>query len=396
MAIVITSNPGTYYSAHGDLIFTVYEATKANDPVTYPDYRYVLDVYVGATLITRLKAYPHPDTKIGVFNVGNVIRDYLAATFNPSTGLRPQQLGSGEFFIEATMKFGEEYDFDLYTNLTVESARVYFNHYNGRLLGSNTTLSSYLDKALTARPYVTPVNDDDSYCFVPFLPTDTDNVTLSIKSYTQGGTLLDTISQAFTPAAANTLQLFNIAPAVLNAITANFINDGVHYYTVEFQTPNISDDSIYRFNLTCEAQHTVYTLHFLNRFGGFESRNFTKVSRKTIDIERKDFTKLPYTVDASGNVSYKNANNVYNETRSTYAAIYSEKMTLNSNFLSDDEYAWMADLILSPMVFIEMDGYFVGTTITANNYEFRKRINDKLTALTIDIEFGDQFNSQFR
>ena len=44
MAITIQSNPGTYYSAHGNLIWVVYEATKANDPVIYPDYKYVAEI----------------------------------------------------------------------------------------------------------------------------------------------------------------------------------------------------------------------------------------------------------------------------------------------------------------------------------------------------------------
>ncbi len=397
MAITLQSSPGSYFSAHGDLLFVVFESVKALDPVTYPDYKYVADIYVGATLVARLKKVPQPDTKMGIFNIGDIVRNYVSAVFNPTTAAaRSQQMGSGEFFIDVTVKFGEEYGFTLYTNLTVDSARTYFNHYNGRLLGQNTSLSAYLDKALSVRPAATPVNRNDNFCFVPFLPTDTDNVTLSIKKYDYSGTNTGTITTSFTPAAAKTLQQFNVAPSVINTLSANFINETIQYYTVEFQTPNISDDSLYRFDLQCEAIYEVFTLHFLNRFGGFESRDFTKKSRKTINIEKKDFTQLPYSVDSSGVVSYYNGNNVYNETRSVYSSQYKEKMTLNTDILTDEEYQWLADLILSPLVYIELDGYFVGTVITATNYEMRKRVNDKLTNLTIDIEFGDQFNAQYR
>lgn len=398
MAITIQHNPGTYFSAHGDLLFTVVDIVKASDPITYPDYRYVCDVYVGAELVTRLKAYPRPDYKIGIFSVGDIIRNYVAATFNPTASqIRAQEMGSGEFYVTATMKFGEEYNFTLYTNLTVDSARVYFNHYNGRLLGSNTSLSSYLDKPLTARPSTTPVKQTGNFQFIPYLPTDTDNVTVEIKSYTEGGTLLGTYSTNIAPTAANTLQLYNISPGAINTVSPGLIDPVVaSYYTVQFLNPNISDEPLYRFNLVCENKYEVFTIHFLNRFGGFESRDFTKVSRKIIDIEKSEFGKLGYTMDLSGVITYKNSNNVYNEIRSVYASQYKEKMTLTTDFLSNDEYVWMADLILSPMVFIEMSGYFVPCMITDNNYEFRKYINDQLTPLTINIEFGEQFNAQYR
>ena len=288
MAITIQSNPGTYYSAHGNLIWVVYEATKANDPVIYPDYKYVADVYIGGNLIARVKKVPQPDTKMGVFNLGDIIRNYVATNFNPTANqLRAQQSGSGEFYTDVQVKFGEDYDFTLYTNLTNDSTRYFYNHYNGRQVGTNTILTAYLDKALTTRPYKTPVNRNDNFCFIPFLPTNTNTITLSIRAYEEGDVFWAVMTKYFTPTAANVLQQFNVAPSVLNTeFGGNFIKDSIKYYDVEFQTPNIANDSLYRFYLTCEAVYTVYTLHFLNRFGGFESRNFSKVSRKTIDINK--------------------------------------------------------------------------------------------------------------
>jgi hypothetical protein len=398
MGITIQHNPGTYFSAHGDVLFVVCDIVKASDPVTYPDYRYICDVYIGAILIARLKSYPRPDNKMGVFNVGNIVRGYLSSVFNPSAGqLRAQQMGLGEFFIGATMKFGDEYNFVLNTNLTVDSERTYYNHYNGRLLGILTNLSSLVDKPITARPLTTPISQNANFCFIPYLPTDTDNVTLEIKSYTKAGLLLGTYSTNIAPASANTLQLYNVSRNVINTASPGLIDPVVAgYYTVQFLNPNITGEPIYRFDLICEAKHEIFTVHFLNRYGGFESRDFTKVSRKVIDIEKSEFGKLGYVMDSSGVVTYKNANNVYNETRSVYASQFKEKMTLNTDILTDSEYQWLGDLILSPMSFIEIGGYFIPMSIVSNNYEFKKVINDQLTNLTIEIEFGEQFNAQYR
>ena len=411
MAITIQANPSTYYSVNGDVLFVVCDIVKASDPVTYPDYRYVCDIYVASTLVARLKAYPLPDNKMGVFNVGNILRSYMATTFSPTSAIRAQQLGVNEFNLVATMKFGEEYSTTLTTNITVDSARTYFNHYNGRMLGVLSNLSDLTDKPLTTRTVYTalsvlntgyPVDVNNKNNYVPYLPSTTGSVTLTITSWTAAGVQINTQNVAYSPAAANTQQLYNLSPTVINAAYPGLIPLTVaSYYTVQFVNAVILLDRIIRFNLTCEPKFDIYNIHFLNKWGGFESRGFNKVSRKVIDVDKSEFGKLGYTLDSSGVVSYKDSNNVYKDNRTVFSSHYKEKMTLNTDVLIDIEYTWLAELILSPMVYIEMEDssgtvYFVPCVITENNYEFRKRVNDKLTNLTLQIEFGDQFNTQYR
>lgn len=151
-----------------------------------------------------------------------------------------------------------------------------------------------------------------------------------------------------------------------------------------------------QFNIRCECVYEVFTIHFLNKYGGFESKSFDKVSRKTVSIERKDFGKLPYSVDLSGVVSYSNTNKVYNESRSVYSSQYKEKLVLNSDLLTDAEYTWLQELVLSPLVYVEDNGYFFPVVITDNNYEQKKYVNDELTNLVLTVEFGEQLNTQYR
>lgn len=515
MAIVINTNPGAYFSANGDLIFVIYEATKANDPITYPDYKYLADVYIDVTQVVRIKKVPQPDNKRGVFNIGDVIRNYVQSIFNPISGLQAQQLGLNEFYINATVKFGEEYGFTTYTNVTEDIERTYYSHYNGRMFGQLTILTSYVDLVTSTRPYLNYVALTDNYSFISYLPTSTSAVPVQIisngvttynttitptiipvliegtfnlteatspdlidgngqlkingvdvfditstgtgtynmpagSSYsfeslttlsttatnpkirvtiTRGTTVIYDKQVAATPGASmvktgivqkdtaytftivttdttstvtlidiadNTavnlvapLQVLNIAPSIINALSPGLITDG--YYTVK-----IGATSIYRFNIICEPRFEIFTLHFLNKFGGFESREFTKVSRKVLAITKTEFGKLPYTIDASGNVNYYNANRVYNEQQSVYASQYTEKITLNTDILSDAEYQWLSELILSPLIYVRQNGYFVPCSIIQSNYTFNKFVNDKITNLTIDINFGDQSNTQYR
>lgn len=387
MAIVVKTQPGTYQSVHGDLIYVVHEATKANDPVTYPDYRYLADVYAAGVLVTRLKAYPDPITKMGIFNLGNIFRNYVTPVFNPTANVMVSQIMDiGDWNVSGTVVFGEEYGFTQFPATIAGVGQKFYGHYNGRLLGTLTNLSAYLDGVASARPLRSPVNRNDLNNFLPYFK-DTNNIDFTIQGQPSGLGVTDAVTGN-----NGKLHVFNFSPTVINATYGAWIQPTDTWFTVTFENP----ERIYRFDLMCEPKYTNYTLHFLNRFGGFESRDFTKLSRKVLDIEKKDFGKLPYTVNASGEVSYYNSNNVYNETRTVYASQYKEKMTLNTDILTDSEYRWLGDLILSPMVYIEMDGYFIPIVISQNNYEFRKAVNDKTSNLTIEIIFGDQFNAQYR
>lgn len=395
MAIIVKTYPGTFQSVHDDLVYVVHEATKANDPVTYPDYRYIADVYVGASLVTRLKGYPDPVTKMGIFNISNILRNYITPAFNPlPTTFHAQEMNAGEWNVSGTVVFGEEYGFTLFPATIAGVGRTFFGHYNGRRLGTLTNLSAYYGKAATVRPDRTPVYRSSENNFIPYFQNvqTLDTLNFEVRTYRADGT--EGVSQtSSTTANDQSMNTFNASVPALNAFSIPFIGDDIVRITLEFTN---NPQRLLTFDLVCETKYTVYTLVFLNRFQGWESRDFTKVSRKLLDIEKKDFGKLPYTVDAAGLVAYYNSNNVYNETRSVYSSQYKEKMTLNTDVLTDGEYTWLADLVLSPMVYIEMGGYFIPIVIERNNYEFKKTVNDKVTSLNIEISFGETYNTQYR
>lgn len=387
MAFAIKYTPSAYSSFQDDLIYTVADSDKVADPDTYPNFKFIADVYIGGNLVVRLKAVPDPVTGIGIFNVGSIVRSYAAMTFNPAVGsMVADTYGDGEWTVSVTMRFGEEWDYTPTYDLIVDSTRTYFNNYNGRLFGTTSSLTGKIDKVISNRPLSGITMLSSGYLLIPYFPTSISPVSVTITP-SGGGSGFTT---SFTPGAANVLQLLNVAPANLNALHAGAITSGNTSYTV------LIGGQTYTFKVICEPQYTPYTLHFLNQYGGFDTKIFNKVSRKTFDIERKDYGRQPYTIDGDGQVSYKSNNGVYNERRSTYSSLFKEKMVLNTDLLTDAEYAWLEDLLLSPIIYLEENGYFFPVVITDNNYEAKKVINDDLTNLTINIEFGNQLNAQFR
>jgi hypothetical protein len=406
MALTIKYNPAArYVSAHGDVVFTLLEDTKPFNSTTYPDYKYVCDVYVvdassTETQVARLKSFPRPNDKLGVFDIGSVIRNYIQFQFEPrQNNVHVSDEGPDTFYVQVICRFGEEYNFTTYPNIIVDSQRAYFNHYEQRQSGTLTTLSLYLDKVMSSRPYKTNILRTAKNCFISFLASDDSTVVVRVKCYNKTLGLIRTkdYSKNPTPGSIDEMQIYNIAPVNLNADGPGTIDGIVDYYTVTFVTPNITDDSEYRFDLICESKYVTQTLHFQNRFGGMESREFTKVSRKTIQTEKSQYRKPSYVVNSDGSVSWFNSTvKVYNEQTSVYASEWTEKMQLNTDILTDSEYVWLGELMKSPLVYCEVGDYLYPVAITDSNYEEKKTINDRLTNLTLNIEFGERFTTQYR
>jgi hypothetical protein len=152
----------------------------------------------------------------------------------------------------------------------------------------------------------------------------------------------------------------------------------------------------YTVKIICEPIYSVYPIHFLNQYGGFETKIFTKVSRKTVTSTKTDYGKQPFSVDADGIVSFHSDNGVFNEQRAVYSSQFEEKMVLNTDLLDDPEYTWLQELILSPMVYLEDAGSLFPIRITDTDYESKKVVNDGPTNLTINVQFGYKQNAQYR
>jgi hypothetical protein len=79
-----------------------------------------------------------------------------------------------------------------------------------------------------------------------------------------------------------------------------------------------------------------------------------------------------------------------------FAGRFREKLRLNTDWLSDAEYQWLAQLATSAEVYIEDEGELYPVVMTANNYEFKEHIVDGLINLMIEVDFGVTHKTQFQ
>ena len=181
----------------------------------------------------------------------------------------------------------------------------------------------------------------------------------------------------------------NIANNSITALTGSLpiITNNVAYYDVIAYNGSDDEASLrYTYYITdAECTYQTYNLVFQNRWGGFDSVQFTKVSRETLTAERQRFEKTDYTFP-NGIFTQ----NLKNRGRTTFHVESKTTVQLNSDWLTDAEFQWLEELITSPTVYSIESGVLIPIEINTNTYEVRKSVNDGASQLVIDIEYSFQ------
>lgn len=396
MAITIQDAPGNKESVNDEMIFVVYESVKANDEVTYPDYRYVADVYVNSVFAARLKARPDPAYRFGVFNVSTILRSYVEYLFKANYANFTENSTAR---VSYEMKFGEEYNDTTYLNLLVDgSPRLAFKSYAVRPFDDSSVIVT--DKIASNIPNIQDASTNKVYTyrstkwFLFNLYSDTyggGTANPIVGLYDESGTLLDSQSITDSPVAENFLQV-NAGPQALISnghITQATLNAASYMLISSYETVRVV--------FLCEGKYTPVTLAWLNPYGVYDSYDFGLVSKKQIELTRKEFSKLNYIINSTGVMSYS-ADGVFYGSKKGFATDVKTTLKLTSHLLSEAEYTWLADLFISPDVYMydSVRAKFHPVVVTENNYDFRNYKNSKLIPLEFNVQFSDNYNAQFK
>jgi hypothetical protein len=375
--MTIKSYPTAYSSVNSQLIWVVYDAHSIN-PVTYPNYKYVAECYINGTLIATSRRFQDPTNNFGVFDFSNEIREYITPQLTPiSSGILANELSNGEWSIDVQVKFKEEYSGTIGGIVATDSVRTFFNHYNGRT-DQQTILSSLGSKPLSTRQVNIEVFQNNDNFFLPYFCESSGNFNVVIN-----GTTTKTITGVHN----NSIQLLNISPVAINSEYSNLINKD---YTLSV------GGTTYNCKVICEPVHTNYPVHFLNKYGGFESFNFYKAHRQTFEIERKSYKQLPYTIDGSTGAMSLKTGNVMNEQTTMFGVKYKEKLKVQSNLLGDSDWQFLEQLINSPLIYLQDGSILYPVTISESNYEVKQIEIDNYQTLSIEFDFGTTYKTQFR
>lgn len=400
MAITINSSPDNYSSLHAPLWFVV---TSNNTAQT--NFKYVCDVYVGGNLVARLKSFPQPTSSKGIFNVASVVRNYWASYFKPDI-ITPSVFSytGSDIYVDYELKFGEEYGGTTYLDLT-NTSKFAYNYVQDYLYTPSSPMyltpleyeTQYQGNFITSRDianiYFNKERLQTGYLFLSFL-SDAENTPKNHSvdvSVWNGSTTTN-----YTGANVNfrDFALLDISPRAINDyLGTTAVSSTTLYYDVKIKIAGVLKNTA-RVYLSC-TQNDVVTLHYLNALGGYDSFDFTAVNRQSRNIEKSSFEAIEWEY-GSNTMNRANAYGVMYGGSNQFVTRQKLSYKLISDWLSYIDYLAIKELIASPEVYLERGNFFLPVQIGTNTWTEKKRYADKTYNLELDINIGNNINSQFR
>ena len=355
-------------------------ASSDNSGVT--DMKFVFDVFKGSEQLVRVKVFPDPTNGKGFFDASPIVRNEISfGWFVPNNSgvilATPSQ--SGEVALTYQIRVGEDVSGVTTTNLASGNVKA-FNYVPTLFKRRQLDYTAFNNKWLTNRPLYAKVGLTEKLMIGV---KTTGLLDLFVETYGYNGSLIDAEDIGVE---VNTIQQLDIGPVGINNDFAGLIDSNVAYYTITDSGPNLSK---FRVNLDCSAIYTPINLHFMNALGMFDTARFKLASKLTMDLERKGFEKADYRYGSSS-VSYYNSKNVYHESKINYGSKAMWSYNLTMDYPTDAEYQWLAELITSPLIYMELDGNYYPVIIKDTNYEYSTYNTNKLKVLNINIDVNQK------
>ena len=335
MAITsVTYEPQDYRTVYNPI-----EYVATSNQTAQSRFKYLFDVYDGATQIASLKVPADPNG-YGRADVHGICESYIKTDLGIiNTGATADAFTDNEnSYKEFTIKIGEEWfvgstlnsnpDQEIRTVITYNGCLpnyrvngVNFADYQATNYYQRFVNNSNTRRFLTNSPKGTGANgnnqsveltdegwlyflyDDAAHALTAFdltLYNAAGGVTAIYQINVPAITLTD-IKMLKIPFAPNSIN--NILPAQINTTPAQPIITNETSYKIVLKNGGAASEEIY-FNIDNECRYEVRRLEFLNALGGFDCFNFTKVSKKSEDIERKFYKQNADNLNGSGVIDY--------------------------------------------------------------------------------------------
>jgi hypothetical protein len=376
MAITIETAPNNFNCYVQDTMWHVVSSNHSS----IPDFKYVFDVYVDGVQKIRVKQYPDPGTTFGYFDAGAIVRNSMEYNWFDTSLIHQDFDINKRFKIDYNVRYGEEYSGT--TTLNLASGTTTAFNFRPDLFKRKATqiIGDFTDKFFSERSKIVNVDFNNNF-FIPYNSTNAGQY----STYDQNNNLI--VSHGYSD---YQYEITNMIDIFTEALSYN-----AKY--VKFETRNTGldvVDTMYFYN-KCNPKYETIPIHFVNRFGLWETLHFTLVSRLTMDVERKGFERRDFIIDGA-DVNYFDANNVYAESKINYSNKMNWSYRLTADSMSDTDYAWASQLITSPQIYMEVDDYFYPVTIKNTNYEYSKYVNNRQRALEVDFEMNQTRYSHLR
>lgn len=406
MAITIQDQPDNsyVYPAYAPIEYLV-----SSDNTSQSGFKIICKVYYGATLISTQQINIRPSSTQAILSIQDVVKSFVSSQYSlldgdnvdvTTTALKYFSVTFQEYYDNALQGSAVtsdtiasynasptyiEFANNVWQNYQLATSEEYANLLSGfdnttPVINAFSSSDSFLKVKADQKVQIQWIQRDSSSNFQVWLKTlDKDFTTLTLSKLDLGTTAqnyftLD-VGRAELPSHS-----WDLAPVFTDC----------KYYAIgiydESTLELASDAYLYEID-DCDTNYTAYELHWLNRWGGFDSFVFDGKSVETANIN-KTFAK--YSTDRISGTSLQYTTSAQ-RTRAFNTSV-SESYALNSRLLSDFESNGLEDLISSPEVYWNSPDGFVSVNVQGSTYERKRSENGKVfsLALTMTIDNSDK------
>lgn len=423
MSVTNYQAPPAYYPAYNPNWFTALSNQIASD-----NFQYTIKVTDVITMATPLvyNEDQRIDTKI-VFDASNAAKNYVRH-YVPNNvygwqlctdAIRKMRVNIGETY-GATPAYASGSDQEyIVWNAALGEMMLPAYDLNDFVYKGSTTNYQYIttDRFPTREGYYTSdkVTYEDKSHFLYCLSSENlDMEMVTIFTYDSSGNVLGeyNISNPYAPGTTYTDKyvcidvghkgLTNLASGDYDVISGSspILTSSVAYYDVydRYTTgfvpplqPYGTRQKISRIFTGCEPMFDVYTIHFLDRYGNFETMNFSKVSEEKNQSEKKYYRQNKYEMN-SNNWEFSN----FTASEKVINSSTTKRFRLNSEWMTDEQIDNYEYIVSSPLAYLDMGSTtgLIPIKILTNEYLKNQHWNNPLWSFAIDIEYTHKDGSQ--
>lgn len=355
-----TSQPSGIVGANSPMIYQAYDSLYASAGF---EYRFKIYVWSGTATIPaspRVEIVKLPDQYGGGrawIDAHKIALQYLS-TENLQAGQYKTTIGSGAVYVAVKVQ----------------------GVYNA---GTTAEISSNIVLATQGYHY-TSAGFNPSFSNKIFM----DQTTLILTTSTQEAyiyydasyySLISSGTESFAPTAVSTssnrIQGVNIKTLMTNGGTWGTNGN------ISFTRAGGIDTIAIQF--VCQNKYGQTDLHFLNRFGTWESFTFNSLFRQSVDRKSEDYSKPVYrsaTLSTAWSYGVQISNRFNTET--------TEKISIQSDWISESYVTTMEQIMQSDMILLIESGAFYSALISDKSFQIKTASVDRLIQYGFTLEYA--------
>ena len=394
MAVTIEDTPKDYAPVYNKMEYLLSSTNSGNT-----DFSYLVDIYINGsgTKTVRLRIPIRPSDSYGLVDIHRVLEATLTSDVG-STKMTAASADTSNSVLTYIVKFGEEYDvagtLTQFPDLTVDSTRYAINASVEKQEFIDWDFLADYDMTSSADKFITNMPDNHNVSINGhgwlYFKEKTAVTYYEIETFDSAGTTISTFRLDPT-ATSGTIQYIPSAPETLNGIGAGYflagaqpiITSSVASYTIFLYGGGVISETR-TFVIKEPCKFNANTLIFQNKLGMFDDFTFYNGDSSTHQIERKQM-KVNIDPVSGTSLSYS----MQEREKVQYYTKQTETIKLMSDWITEEEDAWLLELIESPEIYLQDgDTLIAVSNIKATSHTKKKEARDKLFKLEVELELG--------